>query len=164
MARLTLAEVSDIPNVPGVYENAVSPTGRRATLPLTGAAWLRWLAVRGRVSGAVSCCSSPFAADRTLRDVVQRWVHALVSRQYHLMSSHQSPPSGIILLGCNRIPHIQQETTPARRAPLPFPGGRRVSSAMTSPPVGQPRPASPPAGQAPGPVRHVDGSEPLKAG
>lgn len=47
------------------------------------------------------------------------------------MSSHQSPPSGIIWLECNWIPHIQQETTPARRAPLPIPGGRRVSSAMT---------------------------------
>jgi len=54
------------------------------------------------------------------------------------MSSHQSPPSGTISLEFNRIPHIQQETTPARRAPLPFPGGRRVPPAMTSPPVDQP--------------------------
>ena len=66
-------------------------------------------------------------------------VQASASRQYHLVSSHQSPPSGIILLECDRIPHSQQETTPARRAPLPFSGGRRVSSAMTSPPVDQPR-------------------------
>jgi hypothetical protein len=82
------------------------------------------------------------SADRARRDVVQRWVQALASRQYHLVSSHQSPPSGIILLECSRIPHSQHETTPARRAPLPFPGGRRGSSAMTSPPVDQPRPAS----------------------
>ena len=46
----------------------------------------------------------------------------------------------------------------ARRAPLPFPGGRRATPAMTSPPVDQPRPASPPAAQAQGPVRPAAGS------
>jgi hypothetical protein len=97
---------------------------------------------------SVSCSSSPLAG-RARPDVVQRWVHALASRQYHLMSSHQSAPSGVISLESKRIPHNQQEKTPTRRAPLPIPGSRRISPAMTSPPADQPRPATPPAGQAP---------------
>jgi hypothetical protein len=78
-------------------------------------------------------------AGATLRGAVQRWVQALVSRQYHRMSSQQSPPSGIMLLDGARIPHIQHETMAACGALLPALGERRVLSAMASPPVGQPR-------------------------
>jgi hypothetical protein len=74
------------------------------------------------------------------------------------MSSHQSPPSGIISLESNRIPHIQQETTPARRTPLSFPGGRRVPSAMTLTSGRPTATCKPPAGQAQEPARPVNGS------
>jgi hypothetical protein len=52
------------------------------------------------------------------------------------MSAQALPPSGIIWLECRRIPHIQQETTAARRALTPSAEGVCVWSGITGSPPG----------------------------
>ena len=49
------------------------------------------------------------------RRAVQRSVQLLVSWQYQRTSSHALPPSATMLLAGCRVPHIQQDCTPADR-------------------------------------------------
>ena len=87
---------------------------------------------------------------------VHRSAQARVSRQYHRMSSHALPPSGIIWSWGRGMPHSQHETAVARRAAGPLEEEPPVASAMTaSPPhreplsvrvgVGQPQEPAPTA-------------------
>ncbi|HTS99833.1 MAG TPA: hypothetical protein VMI33_24780 [Streptosporangiaceae bacterium] len=55
------------------------------------------------------------AARARRRSEVQRSVQPWVSWQYQRMSSQASDPSGIIWFEFRRTPHIQHETTAARR-------------------------------------------------
>lgn len=76
------------------------------------------------------------AARASRRAVVQRSVHARVSRQYHRTSLQALPPSATIWLCCRRVPHSQHETTAARRAAKPPADGVRTWSAMIASPPG----------------------------
>ena len=61
---------------------------------------------------------------------VQRSAQARVSRQYHRMSSHALPPSGIIWSWVRGMPHSQHEITAACRAAGPVGEEVPVASAM----------------------------------
>ena len=112
----------------------------------------------GWVEGAgIALPGGPAPTARAWRGAcVHRSAQARVSRQYHRMSSHALPPSGIIWSSGKGMPHSQHETTAVRRPAGPVGEEVPVASAMTaSPPhreplsvrvrVGQPQEPAPTA-------------------
>jgi len=95
----------------------------------------------GWVEGAgIALPGGPAPTARAWRGAcVHRSAQARVSRQYHRMSSHALPPSGIIWSCGNGMPHSQHATTVARRPAGPVGEEVPVASAMTaSPPHREP--------------------------
>ena len=103
--------------------------GRRAAKPGAAgfAVWVEGTGIALLGEAAPASCTWRGAC-------VHRSAQARVSRQYHRMSSHALPPSGIIWSWGRGMPHSQHETTAAWWAAGPAGEEVPVASAMTASP------------------------------